>query len=95
MCPSAFPIIFSPLFIACLDARGKKSRQGMGTICAAVCWNIWRCRNSILFDNGNGSVMELVEAIKVSSWKWWLSRSAAAHCLLYEWRAEPRLCFLR
>jgi hypothetical protein len=78
-----------------LEAGGKKSRQGMGTICAAVCWNIWRCHNSIVFDNGNGSVMELVEAIKVSSWKWWLSRSAAANCLLYEWRAEPRLCVLR
>jgi hypothetical protein len=77
-----------------LDAGGKKSRQGMSTICAAVCWNIWRCRNSILFDNGSGSVMELVEAIKISSWKWWLSRSSAANCLLYEWRAEPRLCFL-
>jgi hypothetical protein len=73
-----------------LEAGGKKSRQGMGTICAAVCWNIWRCHNSIVFE-----VMELVKAIKVSSWKWWLSRSAAAHCLLYEWRAEPRLCVLR
>jgi hypothetical protein len=55
-------------------------------------WNLWKCRNLILFDNGNGAVTEIVEAVKISSWKWWMSRSNAAHCLLYEWRAEPRLC---
>ncbi|MCI60201.1 ubiquinone biosynthesis monooxygenase COQ6, partial [Trifolium medium] len=61
----------------------------------AVVWNLWRCRNSVLFDNGRVTVAELVETIKVSSWKWWMSRLMAAPCLLYEWRAEPKLCLLR
>jgi hypothetical protein len=77
------------------EAGSKKIRHEMIMICAAVFWALWRCRNSLLFDNGNGSVAELVEAVKVLTWKWWLSRSNAAHCLLYEWRAEPRLCMLR
>jgi hypothetical protein len=47
----------------------------MVMICNAVVWNLWRFRNSILFDNGRGTVAELVEAIKVSSWKWWMARS--------------------
>jgi hypothetical protein len=40
------------------------------------------------------TIAELVEAVKISSWKWWMSRASAAHCLLYEWRMEPRLCML-
>jgi hypothetical protein len=64
-------------------------------IASAVVWNLWKCRNSLLFDNGSGTVAELVEAVKISSWKWWMSRASAAHCLLYEWRMEPRLCMLR
>jgi hypothetical protein len=72
-----------------------KIRLGMCMIGSAVVWNLWRCRNSLLFDNGSGTVADIVEAIKVSSWKWWMSRATAAHCLLYEWRMELRLCFLR
>jgi hypothetical protein len=77
------------------DAGCKKIRHGMTMISASVFWNLWKCRNLILFDNGNGAVTEIVEAVKISSWKWWMSRSNAAHCLLYEWRAEPRLCMIR
>jgi hypothetical protein len=64
-------------------------------VCAAVVWNLLRCRNALLFDNGNGSIAERVEAIKVASWKWWMSRSIATQCMLFEWCAEPRLCMLR
>jgi hypothetical protein len=60
-----------------------------------VVWMIWKLRNSILFDNGNGTVADLVEKVKVVSWKWWLARSKAANCLFYEWKVEPGLCMLR
>jgi hypothetical protein len=78
-----------------METGNKKGRQGMLMIGAAVVWILWRCHNSVLFDNGNGSVVDLVEAVKITSWKWWMSRSTTAHCMLYEWNAEPRLCLLR
>jgi hypothetical protein len=78
-----------------MEAGNKKQGKGMMMICAAVLWNLWRCRNSILYDNGIGSVETLVEKIKVSSWNWWMSRATEANCLLYEWYVEPRLCLLR
>jgi hypothetical protein len=45
----------------------------------------------VLFKNGNGTVLDLVEGIKVISWKWWLARSKKAHCLYYEWRESGLL----
>jgi hypothetical protein len=44
-------------------------------------------QNSVVFDNGRGSVSELVERVKVTSWKWWLARTKNAHSLYYEWWA--------
>jgi hypothetical protein len=61
-------------------------------ICCAVVWMIWKFRNFVLFDNGSGTVLDVVEGVKVASWKWWLARAKTAHCLLYEWRAEPNVC---
>jgi hypothetical protein len=93
--PFSLPQNLFSMFHVLVESGNKKTRPGLGMIFAAVCWTLWRCRNGIIFDNGNGSVAELVEAIKVTSWKWWISRSTAATCLLYEWCAEPRLCLLR
>jgi hypothetical protein len=72
----------------------KKVRKGMLLIGSAVIWSIWRRRNSILFENERGSVAEIVAAVKVSSWEWWLSRPASNQCMFYEWCAAPRLCML-
>jgi hypothetical protein len=93
--PLILPQNLFSIFHSLLEAGGKKLRNGLLMIGAAVCWTLWRSRNSLLFENGSGTVFDMVEAIKVSSWKWWLSRSAAAPCLFYEWRAEPRCCMLR
>ncbi|WJX31200.1 hypothetical protein P8452_19654 [Trifolium repens] len=79
----------------CLMGDGNsKMRKGLLLIGCAVIWSIWRCRNSILFDNGRGSVAELVDAVKVSSWKWWLSRPSGNKCMFYEWCTAPRFCML-
>jgi hypothetical protein len=93
--PFILPHNLFSLFHGVMRASSAKMRKGLVMICNAVCWNIWRCRNSILFDNGSMSVAELVEAVKVSSWKWWISCSSNSSCLFYEWQAEPRLCLLR
>jgi hypothetical protein len=93
--PFCLPHNLSSIYLCLMESGSKKIKHGMIMVCVAVVWNLWRCRNSLLFDNGNGSVAELVEAIKVSSWKLWMTRSTAAQCMLYEWSAEPRLCLLR
>jgi hypothetical protein len=71
---------------------GKKFRKGLCMIWSAVVWSLWRHRNSVMFDNGRISSMEVLEVIKVSSWKWWLSQSKAVHPLYYEWCVQPKLC---
>jgi hypothetical protein len=92
--PFCLPHNLFSIFLCLMETGNVKGRQGMLMIRAAVVWILWKCRNSLLFDNGNGSVSDLVNAVKLASWKWWLSRSTAAQCLFYEWCAEPRLCLL-
>jgi hypothetical protein len=41
--------------LACWE---QKIRYGMTMVCAAVVWNLLKCRNALLFDNGNGSIAE-------------------------------------
>jgi hypothetical protein len=60
----------------------------------AVVWKIWKLRNLILFENSTGTTAEVVEGVKVVSWKWWLARTSKSHRLFYELRAEPGLCLL-
>jgi hypothetical protein len=72
----------------------KGTRKGLCTVWNATVWALWRHRNSIVFENGIINSAELVlEAIMVSSWKWWMSHSKS-HPLLYEWRVNPKLCML-
>jgi hypothetical protein len=92
--PFGLPHNIFSLFHCLLGEGNKKVRKGMLLNGRAVIWSIWRCRNSILFDNGRGSVAEIVEAMKVSSWKWWLSRPTSNQCMFYEWCSAPRLCML-
>jgi hypothetical protein len=73
------------------DPRGNKGRL---MIACAVVWKLWNFRNQVLFEDGSGSSSELVEGVKIVSWKWWLASSKKAHCLYYEWRQEPGLCLL-
>jgi hypothetical protein len=83
------------LFNTLQEVGNKKLRIGFLMICCSVVWNLWKWRNAVLFDNTRMTVAELIESIKVSSWKWWLSKTSPSLCLFYEWRSEPRLCLLR
>jgi hypothetical protein len=65
--PFVLPQNIFSLLHSLMEGGSNKVRKGMIMIGAAVMWSIWRCRNSILFDNGTGSVDDLVEKIKVSS----------------------------
>jgi hypothetical protein len=72
--------------------KGKKLRKGMIMIWLGVIWILWRRRNAVLFDNGGIDVAEIIEEIKVITWKWWLSQPKVKHSLYYEWQLEPLLC---
>jgi hypothetical protein len=93
--PFGLPHSIFSIFDNLTSAGVLKSSKGRLMISSVVVWMLWKARNAVLFDNGRGSVAEVVEAIKVVSWKWWLARSTSASCLFYEWRAEPSLCLLR
>jgi hypothetical protein len=53
---------------------------------------IWSSRNKVIFSNG---VKDAVEAIKLITWRWGLSRHKIPTCLYYEWCWDPGLCLWR
>jgi hypothetical protein len=54
-----------------------------------------RARNKALFAEGLFSPSEIVENIKVSSWKWSMLRMKLAPSMFYEWCWDPGDCLLR
>lgn len=51
-------------------------------------------RNNRIFNNLTCEAAELVEAIKVLSWRWKLSRLKVPASLFYEWYWCPRDCLI-
>jgi hypothetical protein len=85
--------IFS--ILNCVLAAGNpKGNKGRMMIACVVFWMVWKFRNQVVFDNGSSSIVELVEGVKVASWKWWLARTKNSQCLFYEWNQEPGLCLI-
>jgi hypothetical protein len=73
----------------------KKIRKGLRMIWEAVVWVIWRARNETIFNNGIARWKELVEEVKVLSWRWVLGRFNIPACMFYEWCWSPRDCLMR
>jgi hypothetical protein len=61
----------------------------------ATRWTIWKSRSNIIFSNSVINAMEAVDAIKLLSWRWGLSRQKIPICLFYEWCWDPGLCLRR
>ncbi|KAK2409313.1 hypothetical protein QL285_044747 [Trifolium repens] len=76
-------------------ANNKKSRQGLLMVWHVTIWGIWKARNNSIFASGFSPPSEIIEAIKVLSWKWSLARLKVKSCLFYEWCWDPGDCFLR
>ena len=73
----------------------KKVWNGLQMIWEVGIWVIWKARNDRIFNNVIASWDELVEEVKVLSWRWLLGRSNSMVCLFYEWSSGPQECLLR
>lgn len=73
----------------------KKLRRGGRLIWHAAIWSIWKARNDRIFNNVVTDVEELLESVKVLSWRWFLGRLNSYACLFYEWNWNPKDCLLR
>jgi hypothetical protein len=93
-------IIIPPSLVSLFDllkgsARNAKNRRGYIMIWHATLWAIWKARNSAIFASGNFSPAMVIEDIKVSSWKWSLTRLKVVPYMYYEWIWDPGDCLMR
>jgi hypothetical protein len=66
------------------SAKNIKIRKGFLMVWHAALWTIWKSRNGTIFANGSFNPREIVDEIKVLSWKWSLARLNLSPCLYYE-----------
>ncbi|PNX76224.1 ribonuclease H [Trifolium pratense] len=76
-------------------AKTKKERKGLLLVWHSVIWSIWRARNNHIFKNKVVEPREIVDEVKVLSWKWTADRSKISPCLFYEWSWDAGSCFNR
>lgn len=73
----------------------KKLRRGLRLIWHTTIWLLWKARNCHIFNNVLMELDEIVEEVKVLSWRWMLDRVKMPVCLFYEWRWNPKDCLKR
>jgi hypothetical protein len=78
-----------------IGGNSKKETKGFWLIWHTTIWVLWNRRNEKIFKGRNFEVDELVEEIKVLSWRWMLERLHNPPCLFYEWIWNPRFCLNR
>ncbi|KAK2395404.1 hypothetical protein QL285_057145 [Trifolium repens] len=76
-------------------AKDKKAKKGLILIWNAIVWVLWKHRNDRIFNDREMNIEELVDQIKLWSWRWFINRMATGPCLLYEWNWSPFDCFNR
>jgi mannosylglycoprotein endo-beta-mannosidase len=76
-------------------AKNIKTRKGLGLVWHTALWVIWCARNKRIFKGEVRNATDIVEEIKVLSWKWSVDRLKVAPCLFYEWCWDPGYCFSR
>jgi hypothetical protein len=75
--------------------RDKLSRKALILIWNTIMWVMWKNRNDGVFNEKQANIEDMVDEIKLLSWKWFLSGMAKGPCLLYEWKWSPLDCFHR
>jgi hypothetical protein len=87
------PNLFHLFDCLSVAAKNKKIKKGFHLIWHTVIWSIWRARNNLIFNNVRTEPLELVEEVKVLSWRWSTDRLKITPCLFYEWSWDPGACF--
>jgi hypothetical protein len=75
-------------------AKNKKERKALSLIWSVFMWVMWSVRNDVVFSEATVIVDEVVEKIKMLSWKWYYGRIAKGPILLYEWEWSPLDCMV-
>ncbi|KAK2422414.1 hypothetical protein QL285_032949 [Trifolium repens] len=73
----------------------KEGRKGILMVWHAVVWILWRARNDRIFSGKIVELEEIMDRIKIVSWKWLLAKKDSAPCLFYEWCVDPFDCLAR
>ena len=89
------PNLFNHWFCWNAGVSNKKIMRGFRLIWHATIWLIWKARNDKIFNDKVYEVMNIVDEIKVLSWRWSLARLKIPACLYYEWCWNPRECLMR
>jgi hypothetical protein len=84
--------IISSLAILINCAKNKREKRGLCLIWNAFMWVVWNVRNDCIFNNGVPNIEDMVDKIKMLSWKWFVGRVAKGPILLYEWTWSPLDC---
>jgi len=61
----------------------------------AAIWVFSKARNDRIFNNVVKGVEEIVEEIKVLSWRWMMGMRDTPVCMFYEWKWCPEACLWR
>lgn len=77
------------LFIHWACWSGVESRprvkKGLWLVWHAMIWVLWKARNNRILNDGVEFVDDLVEEIKVLSWRWAMYRLHKQPCMFFEW----------
>jgi hypothetical protein len=84
--------VVSSLAVLLNCVKAKNQRRGLCFIWNVYMWVLWRCRNDSIFNNVTVSAEDVIDQIKLLSWKWFVGRIAKGPFLLYEWTWNPLEC---
>jgi hypothetical protein len=84
--------IVSSLAVLLNCAKSKNQKRGLCFIWNVYMWTMWRVRNDRIFNNVTVSAVDVIDQIKLLSWKWFIGRIAKGPFLLYEWNWDPLEC---
>jgi hypothetical protein len=84
--------IVSSLAVLMNCAKSKNQKRGLCFVWNVFMWVMWKVRNDLIFNNVTVSTDEVIDRIKLLSWKWFVGRIAKGPFLLYEWHWDPLEC---
>jgi hypothetical protein len=84
--------IASSLAILLNCGKNKSEKVGLCLVWNAFMWVLWKVRNNHIFNHDAAIVDDLVEEIKILSWRWFIGKIAKGPFLLYEWKWDPLAC---